>query len=400
MRPETALFWYVFQVLFWVSLGTILYTYLGFPLFIYLRSELRPRPWLQLSITPSVSVIVAVHNGATLLRQKIENLLTVEYPPEKLDIIVVSDGSSDGTNQILRSYDHPRLRSMICDDQRGKVAALNEGIKKAKGEILLFVDIRPRLDTRSVKLLISNFADPQVGCVAGNLEAKTDGSDVRMRAVTDLYWKFEQWMRRCEAQIDSSVGVYGGFYAVRRELVKLLPDGTILDDLLQSLNVIRQGYRCVSDERANVYDNWPNRSQDEFSRKVRTLAGNFQVLRIAPWVLSRQNRVRVALASHKLLRLIVPPMLVICLITTGILSRWSMFYETVFISQLLFYFLGAFHLARKIPVLKSISGAAGAFCMLNVAVVVAFYKFLFVRGPLWRIWIPTPIISPADIDEG
>ena len=376
------------ECIFWASLGLILYTYAGFPLWIYLRSWLWPNPWRQAPIVPSVSVILAVHNGAKLLAKKIDHLLALDYPPDKVDIIVVSDGSTDGTHRILEEIHHPRVKTIICPEHRGKVAALNAGIESASGEILLFVDARPWLATDALRMLVSNFADPRVGCAAGQLMLRDNGHDAGMKAVTGLYWGFEQSLRNREAQIDSCIGVYGGFYAARRELVKKLPEGTILDDLMQCLSIIRQGFRCVSDERAYVYDRWPKTSRNEFNRKVRTLAGNFQLLQLAPWVLSSQNRLRFEFISHKLLRLLVPALLMVLLVTSTFLASQSLLFKMAFAAQIGLYLLGAIG-SLAVPGLQRIAGPANAFCMLNIAVIVGFWKFLFNRTSLWKIWVTT-----------
>jgi cellulose synthase/poly-beta-1,6-N-acetylglucosamine synthase-like glycosyltransferase len=244
--------------------------------------------------------------------------------------------------------------------------------------------------------LLSNFADPRVGCVAGELVLRDDGHDAGAKAVGGLYWRYEQWIRNCEAKVDSPLGVYGGFYAVRRKLARALPEGTILDDMLQPLSVICQGYRSVLDVRARVYDTWPKSLRGEFHRKVRTLAGNFQLLQLAPWLLLRQNRLRFELISHKLLRLLVPLLLVILLMSSALLANRSLLYAGALVAQIVLYVLAALGAGRGIPVLMRIAGPASAFCMLNAAVVVGFYKFLFTPGPLWKIWTsaaPAPVAT-------
>ena len=170
---------------------------------------------------------------------------------------------------------------------------------------------------------------------------RDDGHDPGARAVGGLYWRYEQWIRNCEAKVDSPLGVYGGFYAIRRKLASSLPPGTILDDMLQPLSVIRQGYRSVLDLRARVYDIWPKSLRGEFHRKVRTLAGNFQLLQLAPWLLSRQNRLRFELISHKLMRLLVPMLLVVILVTSALLANHSLLYTGAFAAQIVFYILAA-----------------------------------------------------------
>jgi cellulose synthase/poly-beta-1,6-N-acetylglucosamine synthase-like glycosyltransferase len=377
---------HIFTYAFWCAVGLLLYTYVGYPLWIYLRSRLYPRPSRQEAILPTVSIILAVHNGAALLRQKVDHLLSLDYPLDRMEIEIVSDGSTDGTDDILKDFHDPHVRFIRCSKHCGKAAALNLGIERATGEIILFIDIRPWMEKNALKLLLSNFADPRVGCVAGDLVLRNDGHDAGAKAIGGLYWKYEQWIRNCEATVDSPIGVYGGFYAIRRRLARKLPEGTILDDMLQPLSVIRQGYRSVLDLRARVYDIWPKNLSGEFRRKVRTLAGNFQLLQLAPWLLTRQNRLRFELISHKLLRLLVPILLLILLITSALLSSHGLLYASALSAQIAFYVLAALGAVLGIPVLVRIAAPASAFCVLNAAVVVGFYKFLFTRGPLWKIW--------------
>jgi biofilm PGA synthesis N-glycosyltransferase PgaC len=380
---------------FWFAACLLLYTYAGYPLWMYLRSCLQPRPQRQGSTLPTVSIILAVHNGAALLRQKVAHLLALDYPKDRMEIEIVSDGSTDGTDDILKDLQDPHVKSFVCPVHSGKAAALNIGMQSATGEILLFLDIRPWIESNALQLLISNFDDPRVGCVTGELVLRDDGHDAGAKAVGGLYWRYEQWIRNCEARVDSPLGVYGGFYAIRRELASALPEGTILDDMLQPLSVIRQGYRSVLDVRARVYDIWPKSLRGEFHRKVRTLAGNFQLLQLAPWLLSRQNRLRFELISHKLMRLLVPILLVILLMSSALLAKRSSVYMGAFATQIVFYLLAALGTGRGIPLLARIAAPASAFCMLNAAVVVGFYKFLFTRGPLWKIWTSGAPVSYA-----
>jgi glycosyltransferase involved in cell wall biosynthesis len=331
---------------------------------------------------------MAVHNGAAMISEQINHLLGLE--PEVIqEIIVVSDGSTDATAEILLQFRDPRLRPIVLERRCGKAAALNHGVAAAQGDYLLFVDIRPRIETGSVARLVSNFADPSVGCVAGELILKTDGHDSTTSAVSGVYWRYEQWIRNCEAKFDSPVGVYGGFYAIRRNLATPAPDGLILDDMFQPLSVIRQGYRSVIDRSAVVSDIWPARSSGEFKRKVRTLAGNFQLFAVAPWLLTLKNRVLFQLVSHKVLRLIVP----YCFIAVLIASTWLGFYsvwDRIFaVLQAVFWLTAALSLKIRIPFFHRLAAPAGALLVLNAAAVGGLLTFVFTRGPLWRIWSPT-----------
>ena len=386
---------------FWGAACLMLYTYAGYPLWMYLRSRLQPRQLQQGSILPTVSIILAVHNGAALLRQKVAHLLSLDYPQDRMRIEIVSDGSTDGTEDILRELRDPRIKCYRCPEHSGKAAALNLGMQNATGEILLFLDIRPWIESNALQLLISNFEDPRVGCVTGELVLRDDGHDPGAKAIGGLYWRYEQWIRNCEAKVDSPLGVYGGFYAIRRTLASALPNGTILDDMLQPLSVIRQGYRSVLDLRARVYDIWPKSLRGEFHRKVRTLAGNFQLIQLAPWLLSRENRLRFELISHKLMRLLVPILLLTLLTTSAMLASHSFLYTGAFASQIIFYLLAALGSTTNASILTRMAAPASAFCMLNAAVVVGFYKFLFTRGPLWKIWTSGATGSvAADGQEG
>lgn len=373
------------RAVFWLSFAGILYTYAGYPLIMWLLAKLSPRKWKAAPINPSVSVIIAVHNGADLLAERIENLASLDYE-ELREIIIVSDGSTDATNELLSQESDPRVKAIILDEHGGKAVALNAGIAASSSEILLFVDIRPMIPPGSVRQLVSNFADPAVGCVAGELTLRQDGHDVAASAVSGLYWRYEQWIRNCEAAWDSPVGVYGGFYAIRRELANRIPAGTILDDMFQPLAIIRQGYRSVIDEKAVVYDTWPKKAAGEFHRKVRTLAGNFQLFRLAPWVLTWKNRVAFQLISHKVMRLIVPYLLSLLLVSACQLSRGSAMYAAFAAFAVATLALAVASLRYSIPFAQRIGGAASAMLVLNAAAVVGLYKFLFTQGPLWKIW--------------
>jgi glycosyltransferase involved in cell wall biosynthesis len=370
---------------FWISLAVIGYTYAGYPLIMFLLARLKPRRWNREPVDTSVSVVMAVHNGAHLLREQIDHLTSLD-PAFVREVIIVSDGSDDGTAEILRGVNAARVRAIILEEQVGKASALNHGIAAASSEILLFVDIRPKIAPDALKELLSNFADSSVGCVAGELVLNTANHDAAASAVSGVYWKYEQWIRNCEAAWDSPVGVYGGFYAARRELITAFPAGIILDDMFQPLAIILQGYRSVLDRTAFVTDTWPGKVAGEFQRKVRTLAGNYQLASLAPWVLSFRNRVLFQLISHKLLRLVVPYFFVLLLVSSTWLSVASTSWKIVAVLQWIFWLSALIALRVHIPVVHRFAAAGGALLVLNAAAVAGLYKFLFTAGPLWKIW--------------
>ena len=373
------------RTLFWFSLAGIAYTYVGYPLSIWVLSRVFAHPWKSATITPSVSIVLAVHNGASLLQKKIDHLLRLDYP-EIREIIIVSDGSTDTTADLLAGVRHPAIRPVVIEEHVGKAAALNAGVAKASADVVVFVDIRPEIGKGAIRQLVSNFFDPEVGCAAGELCLREEGHDPTTSAVGGLYWRYEQWIRTCESAFDSPVGVYGGFYAVRRSLIAKQPDGIILDDMFQPLSVIRQGYRSILDSGAKVFDTWPKNAPGEFQRKVRTLAGNFQLFKLAPWLLSPTNRVCFQLASHKAMRLIVPYLLILLLVSSAVLSFHSRMYSIVALAQFLLWAAALMGLRSTVPLLNRLAAPMGALLVLNAAAVVGLYRFIATRGPLQKIW--------------
>jgi cellulose synthase/poly-beta-1,6-N-acetylglucosamine synthase-like glycosyltransferase len=373
------------KIVFWLSLIGILYTYAGYPVAIWILARMRPRSWQFAQITPSVSIVLAVHNGVAMLPQKIQQLLGLDYPNLK-EIIIVSDGSTDGTAELLTQQQNPLFKVIILKEHGGKAVAVNAGVAEATADVILFVDIRPEIAPGAIQQLVGNFADSKVGCVCGRLTLRHAGHDAASKAVGGFYWRYEQWIRTCEARYDSLVGVYGGFYAIRRELAARQPAGMILDDMFQPLSIIRQGYRSVLDPQAIVYDTWPETVEGEFNRKVRTLAGNFQLFQLAPWTLTPQNRVLFQLVSHKVMRLIVPYLLVLLLVSSLALSAGSRVYATFAAFQIFDWVLSITGLRSRIAFFSRITAPAGALLVLNTAAVVGLYCFLFTRGPLWKIW--------------
>jgi cellulose synthase/poly-beta-1,6-N-acetylglucosamine synthase-like glycosyltransferase len=373
------------KIVFWISLVGIVYTYMVYPIWMWALSRIWPHPWKSVPITPSVSIVLAVRNGIEMLPRKIQHLQDLDYPNIQ-EIVIVSDGSTDGSAALLESQQSPRIKAIVLAEHGGKAVAVNAGMAEASSEIIVFVDIRPEVAPGAIQQLVSNFADEKVGCVCGKLTLRNEGHDAASAAVGGIYWRYEQWLRRCEAEWDSPVGVYGGFYAIRRTLAVQQPAGTILDDMFQPLAIIRQGYRSVIDSQACVYDTWPKSVGGEFDRKVRTLAGNFQLLQLAPWVLTPQNRVLFQLVSHKLMRLVVPYLMVLLLLSSVVLSISAPVYWAFTGCQIFFWGIAIAGLRFKIPVLDRLAAPAGAMLVLNAAAVVGLYRFLFTRGPLWKIW--------------
>ena len=368
------------KCMFFISLVLIAYTFLVYPLLLLIRSKFRFRPVRRASIEPPVSVVIAMHNEARAVEQKLQNLADLDYPRELLQIIVVSDGSTDGTYELLVNSPVP-LERICLPTHQGKAAALNHGVQQARGEIVVFMDVRQRIVPSALRSLVSCFADPDVGAVSGELvlgnPQKPDyGCEL------SLYWKIEKAVRKLESETHSAVGATGALYAVRRRLIPTLPPSAILDDLLIPMSVVRQGYRVVFDEEAIAVDDVVPDARAEFRRKVRTLMGNYQLVRLAPWLLTSENKLLWEFISHKLLRLVVPFALL-----GAFIGNWglmdSVIGRTMLVLQVAFYALAFVGLARPVRSSLRASGVAFSFALLNTAAVVGLLKFLARKKDVW-----------------
>jgi cellulose synthase/poly-beta-1,6-N-acetylglucosamine synthase-like glycosyltransferase len=372
------------KYIFWLAASFVGYSYLGYPVWLWLRSRWSPRPVRRSSATPSVSAVMVVRNEEAIIARKLDNLLTLDYPHDKLDVVVVSDGSSDGTAAILAGYaGNSRVRIVLKPASQGKAAGLNDAIRVASGDVLLFTDARQQIEPEALRLLIENFADTEVGAASGELMLG-DPTNGETGKGMGLYWRVEKKIRELESASSSVVGATGAIYCARRTLVAAspLPQGAILDDVLLPMQVVRQGSRVIFDARARAWDSPDLGDGREFSRKVRTLTGNYQLLQIAPWLVGAQNPIRFEFISHKLLRLAVPFALLALLIAS--LALPASFYRVALAAQLAFYALSLVALSNfKIGPLSRVADPARTFVVLNSAAVIAFLNFVTGRKAIW-----------------
>lgn len=378
------------MVLFWVSLSVVVYTYLGYPLLLC-WSRWLAKPWRrQHSAGQRVSVVIAARNEQIRIANRVSEILKHMFDSKiEGEILVVSDGSTDQTVEEVEGLGRQNVRVVELKVNAGKAVAINEGHAQAVHDIVVLADCRQRWKRGALATLISNFADPKVGAVSGELVLEESKGTLKG---VGLYWRLEKWMRKRESLIHSCVGVTGAMCAVRRELLVPIPKGTILDDVYWPIHVAFAGFRVVHDDRARSFDRLPPRPRDEFRRKVRTLAGNFQLVRILPSVFRPwRNPVFIPFMSHKLMRLAVPWAMLVLLITGGILT--GPFYLAMFSLQLAFYglaLLGFWDVAAKrLPGLS----AASAFVLLNAACFIAFFVWCSGRGA--GIWRPVSYESTA-----
>lgn len=367
---------------FWISVALIAYAYFGYPAWLWLRSWWSPRPVRRGKLVKSVSAILVVKNEESVVAGKLQNLLSLDYPLEKVQIVVVSDGSTDNTNAILQDFaQNPRVRIVQKPSPQGKAAGLNDGIEAATGEIVLFTDARQNIERGALGCLMENFADPEVGCASGELMLGDETRGETGQGI-GLYWLVEKKVRELESASGSVVGATGALYTARRELLTKVPADTILDDVYVPMHIAQGGGRVIFDDRARAWDQPNLGNRREFARKVRTLTGNYQLLQLAPWLLSPKNPIRFEFISHKLLRLLIPFALAAALVSSFVVNE--PFYRILGILQLAFYAISILGFARLgwSPLTK-IADAALTFVVLNAAALVAFKNFVTGRRVAW-----------------
>lgn len=372
------------DTVFWVSLGGIFYAYIGYPLLLFLiagrSSDLRGPETVK--VEKSISLIIPVHNEEKVIQKKIENTLALSGSDE-FEIIIVSDGSNDTTSQIVASYIQDSNISIIdLPERQGKANALNVGVAAASGEIIVFSDASIMLKPNAVKELISAFDNPEIGCVSG--EDKVEGLQGE-----GLYGRYELFLRRKESDFYSIVGASGSFYAQRKYLVANFPAG-VAPDFLSVLNTVKRGYRAITVPKAVGVMKAAAKPKKEFQRKVRTavrgmtaLFGNVSLLNPLQY-----PRFSFMLVSHKLLRWMVPLLMLIVLVTNIWVANQSAFYNVTLAVQAGTYAIALVsglmpYLAERCSLCRIIH----FFVASNLALLIAWSKYL--SGVRQEIWTPT-----------
>ncbi|HWB32284.1 MAG TPA: glycosyltransferase family 2 protein [Acidobacteriaceae bacterium] len=368
------------KVLFWLCAIVVAYAYFGYAICLWLRVRLSTLPVLRGSITPPVSVVIAARNEEANLPAKLRNLREIDYPAEQMQVVIASDGSTDRTAEILEE-NAPFVHPVILEKNGGKAAALNAVVQHATGEILIFLDARQVVEPNAVRELVSAFADPQIGAVSGELLLGDGDGDTGSEGL-GIYWKIEKMVRKLESASGSVVGVTGAIYAIRRECFTEIPSGAILDDVFIPMQVARMGKRVIFEPRARAHDRIFRDPGKEFSRKVRTLTGNYQLIQMSPWLLTPANPLFLRFISHKLLRLVVPFLLLATLILSALVP--GRLYRGLFWAQVIFYGLAL--LGMSAPAIRTFRPVAIAktFVMLNWAAVLAFYNFVVGNTEVWN----------------
>jgi cellulose synthase/poly-beta-1,6-N-acetylglucosamine synthase-like glycosyltransferase len=361
------------KLLFWISFIAIFYIYIGYPAIAYVFSLCFNKPIRKDYIYPRLSILIAVYNEEANIEGKIKSILESDYPKDKMKILIGSDASNDKTDEIVRRYEGHGVKLVRQDTRQGKPSLLNRLAGLADSEILVFTDARQRIEKDALKELIANFNDASIGSVSAELYFKQEESQVG--SGMGLYWDYEKFIRKSESSFGSMLGATGALYAVRKELFSPVAPDMLLDDMYIPMLVTRKGYRAIFDKNAKIYDNYSSGAREEFARKVRTLAGNFQLFAKCPWLFNPfKSPVAWQIISHKALRLLAPYFLVLMFLSNFNIVFDSVFYALFLILQLLFYIFAALGTAFKGK--SKLFDIPYMFCVMNAAAVQGLGKFL------------------------
>ncbi len=379
--------------LFIIMVFFCIYTYILYPIIMHILAKCRPaikptppRVW------PSVSIVIALHNEEKHLYKKYKNLTLLDYPQEKLEFVLVSDGSTDGTRSVLQQLASTDSRIVAHHDAKaaGKPSALNVALEKATGKIIVFMDARQTVSANAIKTLVSYLQDPTIGAVSGELVLANPipGSANAAGGASNvgLYWLYEKWIRENESRWYSTAGATGALYAIRKSDYRSHAADVLLDDFDTPVKLLKEGKRTVFAAKAKAFDVIEASSDNEFKRKVRTLAGNFQSFSRQAWLFNiLENPVWWQFLSHKVFRLLVPYALFVAFVSSlmGAMLGGRFFLTMMLVFQLAFYGMGLFAFITKSH--NSLLNFVKVFLQLNAASVLGAYQYITGQaGERWK----------------
>jgi cellulose synthase/poly-beta-1,6-N-acetylglucosamine synthase-like glycosyltransferase len=374
------------QIILWGSAAALFYVYIGYPVFLLLIAPWRRRRQAALGYTPSISVLIAACNEEASIRQKLEQTLELEYPADKIEILVLSDGSQDRTDEIVREFPDPRVRLVRIPQRRGKTNAQNEGVKQARGEVLIFSDATTIYHSQALKYLAANYQDPEVGAVSGRYQYFDPEQNSPTGLGTIAFWNYENNIKIRQSRISTLSGCCGCIYSVRKSAyTELAPD--VISDLVQPLWVIQKGYRVVFEDRALAYEQTTESTSEEFAMRVRVITRGMRGLLSVPELLKpwKYPWITFQLFSHKILRWMVPVFLLL-LLAGNVALMGQPYFRILLILQLCFYALALLQVIVPMHRRWKPLGIPLYFCTLNAAAFLGVIELL--RGRKHVIWQP------------
>jgi cellulose synthase/poly-beta-1,6-N-acetylglucosamine synthase-like glycosyltransferase len=380
---------------FWIGSGLVIYVFAGYPAALWLLGALGfGRPVRQAPVEPPVTLVVSAYNEVAVIGAKLRNSLDLDYPADRLQVLVVSDASDDGTDAAVQEFRDPRVELLRMPERGGKTAGLNAAVRRARGEILVFSDANAMYDAQAVRHLVRNFADPAVGAVTGESRYRIAEQDASTEA-ENQYWTYELWIKRLESSLGSLVGADGAIYAVRRELYSDLGPAD-LSDFVNPLQVVARGYRNVYETSAVSYEGGAEGFGAEFRRKVRIVNRAWRATLKLRSLLNpfRHGFFALQFLSHKVLRWFVPVFLLVALAANLWLAPGSAFYSVTLALQALLYVSAAAgllldRLGRPVRLLN----VPYYFCAVNIASLLGIGQAL--AGRTYTTWNSSRPPAPA-----
>jgi len=373
------------EFLFFLSAIIFIYTFIGYPILLQVCAAKKNNNITKDNVQelPEITILLCIYNSADKLEARLDNIFASDYPTDKLHLVVVSDGSTDNPQCVIDKVNNDKVTYIEYSNNKGKSHALNIGLQEVKTELVAFADVRQLFNDQALKNLVMNFSDKKIGAVSGNLEILKD--DQNIENDPGLYWKYEKWIRENESKLNSMLGVSGAIYMARHALIPEVPEDTLLDDMYTPMHMIKNGFKIKFESLAIAYDSSSASTAEEFHRKVRTLAGNFQLITQFPWLIHpTKNPLFWQFFSHKVLRLVMPYCLILLLLSSFLLE--APFFQYFFWAQILFYLYSSIAFlmlrrAKKVP----LASLCTSFCSLQLASLIAGWKYRFASTKsLWK----------------
>lgn len=383
----------ILQIIFWLAVAALCYTYAGYPLVVYLLSRLFPRKISRGEIEPLVTILITAYNEEKAIRAKLENTLKIEYPPEKLEILVASDGSNDKTDEIVEEFADRGVRLFHQPGRKGKTYTQNKAVEQARGEIVLFSDATTDYQPNVLREILPNFADEKIGCVAGKL-IYIDKTDSDVGKAAKSYWSYETFLKRSESRACSLIGASGCLYAVRRSAYRPMYPEACSDFLICTV-LYRQGLRSVYEPNAVCFEETNRRTGKELDMRIRVISQTFTDLWRNLDMLNpmKSGFYAIELISHKLFRYSVPLFLILILVSSIFLAFSSNFFAVILGVQIAFYLtVSAAFVLERLNLRIGILVVPLYFVLTTFAALIGFYNFL--RGERYAAW--EPIREPND----
>jgi len=378
------------EVIFWLSVLLIGFSYVVYPILLAFAAKLFGESNNFSNISeiedwPEVAVVIAAFNEEQDIQQRVENLLAQDYPANKITYFIGSDGSTDGTNEILSKFNDPRLKAQLFEVNRGKASVLNNLMDFVNQPIVIFSDANTHFESDAIKRLVAHFENSKVGAVCGELNLFNPGNNDNKDST---YWRYEQFLKDKEGKLDALLGANGAIYAIRTHLYTPIPENTVVDDFLIVMNVAKEKYKIVYDKEALAHEEIAPSIAEERKRRIRIGTGNYQAFTRLYWALNPFNGWRFfSYFSHKVLRWFTPHLMITALMSNFILIG-DTFYNTTFLIQIIAYLIAA--LGQKLseqgkPIPSSVA-LLTFFVSMNLALLQGFYRFAFknVKGTWQR----------------